>query len=267
VRTAWASASTYRDSDRRGGANGARIALSPQKDWSVNNPAEIAKVLAKLKEIQADFNDTMWRSSRVSLADLIVIGGAAAIEEAARQAGVDIEVPVVTGRGDATQAQTDVQSFQLLEPKADAFRNYYDANANYQPALEMLVDKADQLSLTVPEMTVLLGGMRVLGANADGARHGVFTDRVGQLTNDFFVHLLDNSIHWRKVENAGHFECQDASGAVKYTATDVDLIFGAHPELRAVAEVYAFDGALNDFVKDFVAAWVKVMRADRFDLK
>lgn len=262
VRTAWASASSYRDSDMRGGANGARIALAPQKDWAVNNPAELNKVLTKLGEIRADFGE-----DRVSLADLIVLAGAAAIEKAAADAGVEVEVPFAPGRGDATQEQTDVNSFSLLEPSTDAFRNYFNVASAYRSPTEMLIDRADQLDLTVPEMTVLIGGMRALGANAAG-NHGVFTDAPGALTNDFFVNLLDMGTVWRKSGTEGVYEGLDrSSGAVKYTATPVDLIFGSNSELRAVAEVYAFDNAQERFVNDFVAAWSKVMQNDRFDLK
>ncbi|MFK8020503.1 MAG: catalase/peroxidase HPI [Pseudomonadales bacterium] len=262
VRTAWASASTFRASDKRGGANGARIALAPQKDWAVNNPKELEKVLAALKGVQEDFG-----ADKVSLADLIVLGGAAAVEQAAKDAGVKIDVPFVSGRGDASQAQTDVNSFALLEPKADAFRNYFDVAAAYRSPAEMLVDRADQLNLSVPEMTVLVGGMRALGANADGSNHGVLTAKPGSLSNDFFVNLLDMSTKWQKAGADGMYEGVDRkTGKVMYTATPVDLIFGSSSELRAIAEVYAYDGAEERFVSDFVAAWVKVMQADRFDL-
>jgi len=268
VRTAWASASSYRASDMRGGANGARIALAPQKDWAANNPAELSKVLAELTSIQSTFNDKASRGKKISLADLIVLGGAAAIEKAAKDAGVDIDVPFVPGRTDASQAQTDVTSFGLLEPKADAFRNYYNADTAYRSPTEMLVDRADQLDLTVPEMTALIGGLRVLGANADGAQHGIFTDNPGTLSNDFFVNLLDMATKWRKGSAEGVYEGIDrASGNVRFTATPVDLIFGSNSELRVIAEVYAFDNAKEDFVQDFVDAWVKVMQSDRFDLK
>lgn len=267
VRVAWAAASSFRASDSRGGVNGARIALAPQKDWSVNNPAEVAKVLEVLRSIQADFNDSWFSSKQVSLADLIVLGGAAGIEQAARNAGMRIEVPFTPGRGDATQEQTDPASFALLEPKADAFRNYFNRQTSYRSPTEMLVDKADQLSLSVPEMTVLIGGMRALGANADGSAHGILTDRPGVLSNDFFVNLLDMSIQWRQAEIEGLYQGTDRkTGAVRYTATPVDLIFGSNSELRAVAEVYAFNNAQERFIKDFVKAWVKVMQADRFDL-
>ncbi len=266
VRVAWGSASTFRASDMRGGANGARIALAPQKDWAANNPAELAKVLKELQAIQADFNDSARRGKQVSLADLIVLGGAAAIEKAAEEAGVAVNVPFAPGRGDATQAQTDVQSFALLEPKADGFRNYFSAASYHNPA-EALVDKADQLNLSVPEMTVLVGGMRALGANADGSKHGVFTDRPGVLSNDYFVNLLDMSTMWRKAETEGLYEGVNRnSGEVVYTATPVDLVFGSNSELRAVAEVYAYDNAKERFVNDFVKAWTKVMQADRVDL-
>ena len=265
VRTAWASASTYRASDMRGGANGARIALTPQKDWAVNNPAELSRVLQVLSDIQAEFNDK--GRTKVSLADLIVLAGAAGIEKAAEDAGVEIEVPFAPGRGDAIQDMTDARSFALLEPTADAFRNYFNAAGSYRSPTEMLVDKSDQLDLSVPEMTVLLGGMRALGANWDGSSHGVFTDRPGVLTNDYFVNLLDMATVWRKAETEGSYEGFDrASGEVRYTATPVDLIFGSNSELRAVAEVYAYDDAQAQFVKDFVNAWVKVMQLDRFDL-
>jgi catalase-peroxidase len=263
VRTAWASASTFRASDKRGGANGARIALAPQKDWAANNPQEVAKVLGQLTEIQNDFGN-----NKVSLADLIVLGGAAAIEQAAKAAGIEVKVPFQSGRGDATQANTDINSFGLLEPKADAFRNYFNASEAYRSPAEMLVDKADQLNLTVPEMTVLLGGMRALNANADGSRHGVFTDKPGTLNNDFFVNLLDMSTVWKKSHSEELYQGVDRkTGKLLYTATPVDLIFGSNTELRAIAESYAFDNAEARFANAFVKAWVKVMQADRFDLK
>lgn len=268
VRVAWGAAASFRASDMRGGANGGRIALAPQKDWAVNNPAETKKVLEKLKAIQADFNSAPRGRSKVSLADLIVLGGGSAIEQAAKNAGVSIRVPFTPGRGDATQAQTDVQSFDLLEPKADAFRNYFNKAESYRSPTEMLVDKADQLNLTVPEMTLLIGGMRALNANTGGSRHGVFTDRPGVLSNDFFINLLDMSTQWRKARAEGLYEGIDRqSGAVKYTATSVDLIFGSNSELRAVAEVYAYNNSKERFIKDFVQAWTKVMQSDRFDLK
>ncbi len=266
VRTAWASASTFRAGDKRGGANGARIALAPQKDWKANNPEEVARVLEVLKGIQADFNAGS-RRTKVSLADLIVLAGAAGIERAAEAAGHDVEVPFVPGRTDASQAQTDVASFALLEPKADAFRNYFDADASFQSPTESLVDKADQLELTVPEMTVLVGGMRSLGANWDGGDVGILTDNPGALSNDFFVNLMDMSTVWRQGASEGIFEGVDRqSGTLRYTATPVDLIFGSNSELRAVAEVYAYDDGGDKFVDDFVAAWTKVMQLDRFDL-
>ncbi|NET71392.1 MAG: catalase/peroxidase HPI [Sphaerospermopsis sp. SIO1G2] len=266
VRVAWGAASSYRNADMRGGANGARIALAPQKDWPVNNPAEVRKVLGKLRAIQKGFNGAR-NKKYVSLADLIVLGGAAAIEQAAQAAGVSISVPFTAGRGDASQAQTDVASFNLLQPKADAFRNYYDA-AYYKSPTEAMVDKADQLALTVPEMTVLIGGMRALGANADGSNHGVFTETPGKLTNDYFVNLLDMATMWRKAKKTGLYEGVDrTSGKVIYTATPVDLVFGSNSELRAVAEVYAFDNSQERFVKDFVNAWAKVMQLDRFDIR
>ena len=265
VRTAWASAATYRGSDMRGGANGARIALDPQKDWAVNNPQELARVLAKLEEIQSAFNDS--NGSKISMADMIVLGGAAAIEKAAKAGGVDIEVPFVPGRTDASQAQTDVASFALLEPTADAFRNYFDVAQSYRSPTEMLVDKADQLDLSVPEMTVLIGGMRSLDANAGGSDHGVLTDKPGTLTNDFFVNLLDMATRWQKADEVGVYEgLNRETGEVEYTATSVDLIFGSNSELRAIAEVYAYDDSQQRFVDDFVKAWTKVMQLDRFDL-
>lgn len=259
VRTAWASAASFRASDMRGGANGARIALDPQKNWEVNNPKEIAKVIKALKEVQEDSDE------KVSLADLIILGGAAAIEKAAKDAGHDIEVPFRPGRADASQTQTDVTSFDLLKPTADGFRNYYSSDA-YRSPTEMLIDKADQLNLTVPEMTVLVGGMRSLGANADGSKNGIFTDRPGTLNNDFFVNLLDMSTEWKKSSKSdGLYEGSDRkTGKVKYTATPVDLIFGSNSELRAVAEVYAMNDSNDQFVKDFVKAWTKVMNLDRF---
>ncbi|MCG8317824.1 MAG: catalase/peroxidase HPI [Pseudomonadales bacterium] len=267
VKVAWASAASYRDSDMRGGANGARIALAPQKDWEVNNPEETSRVIAKLKEIQEAFNDRFFGSSKISLADTIVLAGAAAIEKAAMDAGVKVEVPFAPGRGDATQEQTDVNSFSLLKPHADGFRNYYEKGYYLSP-VDALVDKADQLALTVPEMTVLVGGMRVLNANAnaDASALGVLTDKPGVLTNDFFVNLLDMSTQWRRAGDL--YEGVDRSAnTVKYTASPVDLIFGSSSELRAVTEVYAYNNAKERFVNDFVKAWVKVMQADRFDLK
>ena len=267
VRVAWAAAASYRGTDMRGGVNGARIALAPQKDWEINNPAEVQKVLAQLKQIQSDFNKKS-KKVKVSLADMIVLGGAAAIEKAAADAGIEIEVPFIPGRMDATQEMTDVESFALLEPKSDAFRNYYTPNPYRSPAEEM-VDRADKLDLTVPEMTVLLGGMRALNANADGSNHGILTTRPGQLTNDFFVNLLDMGTKWQKSESdISLYEGVDReTGKLKWTATPVDLIYGSNTELRAIAEVYGSHDAKEKFVNDFVQAWVKVMRNDRFDLK
>ncbi|MBU3021828.1 catalase/peroxidase HPI [Aestuariibacter sp. A3R04] len=267
VRVAWAAAASYRDTDMRGGVNGARIALAPQKDWKINNPKEVQKVLSVLKDVQQDFNSRSSKA-KVSLADMIVLGGAAAIEKAASDAGVSITVPFAPGRADTTQAMTDIDSFAVLEPTADAFRNYYTRNAYRSPAV-MMVDQADKLALTVPEMTVLLGGMRALNVNADGSAHGVLTTQPGKLTNDFFVNLLDMSTQWRKSDNSiGLYEGVDrASGKIRWTATPVDLIYGSNTELRAVAEVYGAADAQNKFVNDFVTAWVKVMRNDRFDLK
>lgn len=267
VRTAWASASTFRGSDMRGGANGARIRLEPQVNWEVNNPDELTRVLAALESIQQDFNNSQRGDKRISLADLIVLGGAAAIEKAAADAGQDIEVPFVPGRTDAAQDQTDVAAFEVLKPRADGFRNYYGESGRLSPA-EMLVDRSNLLTLTVPEMTVLVGGLRTLDANAMGAEHGVFTDRPGTLSNDFFVNLLDMSTRWAQSESEqGLYEGFDRnSGDLKWTATPVDLIFGSHAELRAVAEVYASNNAEAKFTRDFVNAWTKVMTLDRFDM-
>lgn len=268
VRAAWSAASTYRGSDMRGGANGARIRLKPQSDWEVNNPEELDKVLTKLQEIQTDFNNASLNKTKISLADLIVLAGHTAVEKAAKDAGIDLKLNFVPGRADATQEQTDVESFALLEPKADAFRNYYNKEQSYLSPAAMLVDKANQLGLTIPEMTVLLGGMRVLGANAQDTKHGIFTSSPGTLSNDFFVNLLDISNKWDKTDTDGIYQATDRkTGDVKFTATEVDLIFGAHPELRAVAEVYAFDEAKTYFAQDFAKAWTKVMQLDRFDLK
>ena len=267
VSTAWASASTFRGSDKRGGANGARIRLAPQKDWEVNEPARLAGVLAKLAAIQQGFNDAQPGGKRVSLADLIVLGGGAAIEQAARNAGHDITVPFAPGRTDASQEQSDVASFAVLEPKADGFRNYLRANLPVS-AEELLVDRAQLLTLTAPELTVLIGGLRVLDANFAQSRHGVFTARPGALSNDFFVNLLDMGTTWQAASDAGDvFEGRDrATGALKWTGTRVDLIFGSNSQLRAVAEVYASADSQAAFVRDFVAAWTKVMNLDRFDL-
>lgn len=268
VKTAWAAASSFRASDLRGGANGARIALEPQMSWDVNEPETVQTVVTKLKALQEDYNSRMFSKKKVSLADLIVIGGAAAIEKAASNAGVNIDVPVVVGRTDATQEQTDVNSFSLLEPTADAFRNYYNPDKSYRSPTDMLVDKADQLNLTVPEMTALLGGMRSLGANVDGVKHGVFTDDTNALSNDFFVNLLDMGTKWRKTDNPAIYEgVNRKTNEVIYTGTPVDLVFGSNSELRAIAEVYAYDNAKARFVQDFVDAWTKVMTLDRFDLR
>ena len=266
VRTAWASAASFRGTDMRGGANGARLRLAPQKDWAVNNPAELTQVLSKLEGIQNEFNSKSGKR-KVSLADLIVLAGAAAVEQAAKQAGYEVEVPFAPGRTDASQAQTDVKSFAVLEPKADGFRNYF-AGINSKSPADMLVDRANLLTLSVPEMTVLVGGMRVLDANTGGAKHGVLTAQPGVLSNDFFVNLISMSTQWSKsAEQAGIYEGRDrASGEVRWTATPVDLIFGSHSELRAVAEVYAANDGGEKFVNDFVAAWSKVMKLDRFDL-
>ncbi len=265
VRTAWASASTFRGTDFRGGANGARIRLAPQKDWEANNPAEVEKVIGVLEAIQAEFNESS-RRRKVSLADLVVLAGSAAVEQAARDAGHSVEVAFTPGRTDATQEHTDVNSFAVLEPDYDAFRNYFAEGTRLSPA-RALIEKADRLTLTVPEMTVLLGGMRSLDANVGGAAHGVFTDRAGTLTNDFFVNLLDMSTVWAKADQEGVYEGRDReTGEIKWTATPVDLIFGSNTELRAVAEVYAMAGSEQKFVEDFAAAWTKVMNLDRFDI-
>jgi catalase-peroxidase len=267
VRTAWASAATFRGTDMRGGANGARIRLAPQKDWGVNTPSELAKVLGHLEGIQKDFNLASGKR-KVSLADLIVLGGGAAIEQAAKQAGLTVQIPFTPGRTDASAAQTDAASFAVLEPTADGFRNYFGKGLRRSPA-EMLVDRASMLTLSVPEMTVLVGGMRALNANAGQAAHGVFTTRPGTLSNDFFVNLLDMSTKWSQSAKVdGLYEGLDrATGKVKWTATPVDLVFGSNSELRAVAEVYAAADGQEKFVRDFVKAWAKVMSLDRFDLQ
>ena len=266
VSTAWAAASTFRGSDKRGGANGARIRLAPQKDWEVNQPDRLARVLAVLHGVQDEFHAAQTGARRVSLADLIVLAGNAGIEQAAQRAGVHVTVPFAAGRTDATQEQTDVASFAALEPRADAFRNYAKPSVAAQSAA-LLVDQAQLLGLTAPEMTVLLGGLRVLGANHGQSRHGVFTARPGTLSNDFFVNLLDMATQWRPAASPGVYEGRDrASGALKWTGTRVDLLFGSHSQLRALAEVYASADAREKFVHDFVAAWNKVMNADRFDL-
>jgi catalase-peroxidase len=264
VSTAWASASTFRGSDKRGGANGARIRLAPQKNWEANNPAQLAKVLEKLEGIQNEFNTG---AKKVSLADLIVIGGCAGIEQAAKNAGHEVKVPFTPGRTDASQEQTDVESFSILEPKTDGFRNYFKAKHKVS-AEEMLIDKAQLLTLTAPELTVLIGGLRVLNTNFDGSKHGVFTDKTEVLTNDFFLNLLDLGTTWSAISDDQQvFEGRDRkTGKVKWTGTRVDLIFGSNSELRAIAEVYGSSDSKEKFVHDFVAAWNKVMNLDRFDL-
>jgi catalase-peroxidase len=267
VATAWSSAATFRGSDKRGGAGGARIRLAPQKDWAGHEPAELAKALAAIEKIREEFNGAQSGGKKVSLADLIVLGGCAAVEKAAKDAGHDVTVPFTPGRTDATQEQTDVESFAPLEPKADGFRNFQKARYAVTGE-EMLVDRAQLMTLTAPEMTVLVGGMRALDANVGQSPHGVFTDRPGMLTHDFFVNLLDMGTAWKPTEkDPDVFEGRDRkTGDVKWTATRVDLVFGSNSELRALAEVYAQDDAREKFVHDFVAAWAKVMDADRFDL-
>jgi catalase-peroxidase len=267
VSTAWASAATFRGSDKRGGANGARIRLAPQKDWAVNQPAELAKVLQTLEGVRSSFNGAQSGGKKVSLADLIVLAGCAGVEQAAKKAGHSVTVPFAPGRMDASQAQTDVEAFAVLEPVADGFRNF--AKAKFAvPAEELLVDRAQLLTLTAPEMTVLVGGMRALNANAGRVQHGVFTQRPESLTNDFFVNLLDTGTEWTPVSNdADVFEGRDrATGKMKWTATRADLVFGSNSQLRALAEVYGSADAEAQFVHDFVAAWSKVMNLDRFDL-
>ena len=267
VSTAWSSAATFRGSDKRGGANGARIRLSPQKDWESNEPVKLARVLDALEKIQTDFNGAHSGGKKVSLADLIVLGGSVAVEQAAAAAGHAVAVPFTPGRADASQAQTDTDSFSVLEPMADGFRNY--AKAKYTvPMEELLLDKAQLLTLTAPEMTVVVGGMRALNTNVDGADHGVLTNRPGSLTNDFFFNLLDMGTVWQPVSEAGDlFEGRDrASGKLKWTGTRVDLVLGSNSQLRARAEVYAQSDMQQTFIEDFVAAWTKVMELDRFDL-
>ncbi|MGM0653694.1 MAG: peroxidase family protein, partial [Bacillota bacterium] len=266
VSTAWASASTFRNSDKRGGANGARIRLAPHKDWQANQPEQLEKVLQALEKIKDDFNNAQSGDKKVSIADLIVLAGCAGIEQAARNAGFELTVPFAPGRTDASQEQTDVEAFSVLEPKADGFRNF--SKAKYAvTAEEMLVDRAQLLGLTAPEMTVLVGGMRVLNANHNKSQHGVFTKNPESLTNDFFVNLLDMGTTWKATaEDSDIFEGWDENGKVKWTGTRVDLIFGSNSELRAIAEVYASDDAKEKFAHDFVNAWNKVMNADRFDL-
>ncbi|MYH51165.1 MAG: catalase/peroxidase HPI [Gammaproteobacteria bacterium] len=267
VSTAWASASTFRGTDKRGGANGARIRLAPQNGWEVNDPAELAEALAVLEAVQEDFNGSQSGGKRVSLADLIVLGGCAAVEQGARDAGHEVQVPFAPGRTDATTEQTDAESFAVLEPGADGFRNF-GGDGNGRPAAELLVDRADLLTLTAPEMTVLVGGLRVLNANSGGSELGVFTDRPGALTNDFFVNLLDMGVEWQaSAEADDQFEGRDrGTGEVRWTGSSVDLVFGSNSELRAFAEIYACDDGQEAFVRDFVAAWNKVMNLDRFDL-
>jgi catalase-peroxidase len=268
VSTAWASASTFRGSDKRGGANGARIRLAPQKFWAVNNPSQLSKVLDTLESIQGEFNAIQTDGKQVSLADLIVLAGNVGVEKAAKNAGYEVVVPFTAGRTDATKEQTDVESFSVLEPIADGFRNYqkkrYTASTE-----ELLIDKAQLLTLTAPELTVLVGGMRVMGTNFDGSHHGVFTQNVGSLTNDFFVNILDLRTKWRASEQSQDvFVGTDrTTGEIKWTGTRADLIFGSNTELRGIAEVYGCDDAKDKFVNDFVAAWAKVMNLDRFDVK
>ncbi|MEM7645699.1 MAG: catalase/peroxidase HPI, partial [Pseudomonadota bacterium] len=267
VRTAWASAASFRGTDMRGGANGARLQLSPQKDWAVNNPQELAKVLGKLRKIRKSFNSSLPKGTRVSLADVIVLGGTAAVEKAAQRGGVSLRIPFRPGRTDATQKQTDVKSFGYLEPHADGFRNYFSPKSAFSPVYH-LIDRAAQLNLSVPEMTVLIGGLRVLGANAPGNTHGVFTNQVGTLSNDFFVNLLDMSTKWQKSSQEGIYQGVDRkSGKTKWTASPVDLSFGSSSELRALSEVYASNDGRRKMARDFAAAWVKVMQLDRFDLR
>jgi catalase-peroxidase len=266
VSAAWAAASSFRGRDKRGGANGARIRLAPQKDWAVNQPAQLAAVLKVLERIQNSFNRSRSGGKRVSLADLIVLGGCAAVEQAAKNAGYDVKVPFTPGRTDASEEQTDARSFAVLELKADGFRNYLAAGFS-RPAEHLLVDRAQLLTLTAPEMTVLIGGLRVLGANVGQSKQGVFTDRPGTLSNDFFVNLLDMGTQWKEAADGTFVGHDRASGDVKWTGTRVDLVFGSNSELRALAEVYACDDAGEKFVRDFVAAWDKVMSLDRFDLR
>jgi catalase-peroxidase len=267
VTTAWESASTFRGSDKRGGANGSRIRLAPQKDWEINQPAELAKVLAKLEAVQKAFNAAQSGGKKVSLADVIVLGGCAAVEEAAKKAGQAVKVPFSPGRADTTQELTDVDTFTVLEPTADGFRNYL-RKGHEGTAAELLIDKADLLTLTAPEMTVLVGGLRALNANFGQTKHGVFTDSPETLTNDFFVNLLDMSTAWQPAANAdGVLEGRDrVTGQLKWTGTVVDLVFGSNSQLRAIAEVYGSSDASEKFVSDFVAAWNKVMNLDRYDL-
>jgi catalase-peroxidase len=268
VSTAWASASTYRNSDKRGGANGARIRLAPQKDWEANQPAELAKVLATLETVQKDFNSAQSGGKKVSLADLIVLGGCAAVEEAAKKAGQPVKVPFKPGRTDATQEETDVHSFAVLEPMADGFRNYLSKKAKV-PAEEFLIDRAQLMTLTAPEMTVLVGGMRALGANAGGEKHGYLMAETGVLTNEFFTNLLGAETQWEKAEGSDNLYIgrDMETGQAKWTGTRADLVFGSNSQLRGLSEVYGSADAKERFVKDFVAAWDKVMNLDRFDIK
>ncbi|MBV8642731.1 MAG: catalase-peroxidase, partial [Candidatus Eremiobacteraeota bacterium] len=268
VSTAWASASTFRGSDKRGGANGARLRLAPQKDWEANEPGQLTTILGALERIQSEFNAAQAGGKQVSLADLIVLGGCAAVEQAAKNGGHDVKVPFTPGRTDASQEQTDTAAFAVLEPMADGFRNYLKATPYGTPTEAALVDKAQLLTLTAPEMTVLVGGMRALDTNTGHTKHGVFTNRPGALTNDFFVNLLDMGTTWKPVDTTNEvFEGRDrATGQPKWTGTRADLIFGSNSQLRAIAEVYAADDAKDKFVADFVAAWNKVMNLDRFDL-
>jgi catalase-peroxidase len=268
VSTAWASASTYRHSDRRGGANGARILLSPQRQWAVNNPKQLNKVLNQLEKVQSNFNNKAKGNKKISMADLIVLAGNVGVEQAAKAANINVSVPFTPGRMDALQDQTDVESMKLLEPIADGFRNYTSKKYVYTTE-ELLIDKAHLLTLTAPEMTVLVGGMRVMDTNYDGSEHGVLTDNKGALTNDFFINLLDMDAKWEAIDKENElFEIKDRStGKVKWTATRADLIFGSNSELRALSEVYASEDAKEKFVKDFVNAWNKVMMLDRFDIK
>jgi catalase-peroxidase len=267
VSTAWASASSFRGTDKRGGANGARIRLAPQKDWEVNSPAELAEVLPVLEKVQQDFDSAQSGGKKVSLADLIVLGGCAGVEQAANKAGFNITVPFAPGRTDASQEQTDPESFSVLEPKADGFRNYLRGGEKLSPET-LLVDRAYKLNLTAPEMTVLIGGLRALNANFRQTKHGIFTDRPETLTNDFFVNLVDMDNEWKVSESTENvYEVRDrATGELKWTATAVDLVFGSNSVLRGLAEVYAADDAKEKFVQDFVSAWNKVMNLDRFDL-
>jgi len=267
VSTAWASAASFRGTDKRGGANGGRLRLAPQRDWEVNDPSELAKVLQTLDGVRQDFNSSQSGGKKVSLADLIVLGGCAAVEHAAKKGGHDVSVPFAPGRTDASQEETDVEAFEVLELDADGFRNYLRPGEKL-PAETLLLDRANLLTLTAPEMTVLVGGMRALNANSGQTPHGVFTDRPEALTNDFFLNLLDMGTEWKASESTENvYEGRDrATGEVKWTGTAVDLVFGAHSELRGIAEFYACDDSMEKFVRDFVAAWDKVMNLDRFDL-